>query len=290
MSSLSCRHFRAQLEGALLGRPDTDAIVHLAWQSHLGECVSCRSLLEGEEALEVLLASLPQPALPPELAQRVLARLDEGHRTGSLDALLELDHEEPSVTPGLPGRMLSGLTLERCETRLDALLELDADAPVPLRRDEEPELGARVLAGLQAERAGARLDGLLELDEVQLPPDLARRVLRALQPWRDARTRFALLRGRRPLLAAAAALVAVLLVGWALRALGDVGSRSSEDVAQVPSADAPSEELLLMLDVLTEDWELLMDRQLDLDAALGSLSAEDSIWLEAASAVEEEDR
>ena len=290
MIPLSCQHFRAQLERALLGRPDPDAIVHLAWQSHLGECASCRSLLEGEEALEVLLASLPQPALPPELAQRVLARLDEGHRADSLDALLELDHEEPSVTPGLPGRTLSGLTPERREARLDALLDLDADAPVPPRLEDQQELGERVLAGLQLERADARLDGLLELDEVQLPPDLARRVLRALQPWRGARTRFALLRGRRPMLAAAAALVAVLLVGWTLRALGVGGERAGEDVAQGPSADAPSEELLLMLDVLTEDWELLMDRQLELDAALGSLSAEDSIWLEAAVAVEEEDR
>ena len=86
------------------------------------------------------------------------------------------------------------------------------------------------------------------------------------------------------------ALVAVLLGGWALRALGDGSERPGEDVAQGPAADAPSEELLLMLDVLTEDWELLMDRQLELDAALGSLSAEDSIWLEAAVAVEEEDQ
>ena len=130
-----CRDFRELLERALC---DPSAKLEpLAWHEHLGVCAECRTVLEEEEALEQLLASLPLPALPEDLTDRVLARLRDEHEHTDLDALLELD--QPEEPEGLPGRVLDELELDRL-----------------LARIPEPEvpfgLSARVLAGLEPER------------------------------------------------------------------------------------------------------------------------------------------
>ena len=60
--SSNCREFRRLLEREL--SPDTPAeLTTLSWHEHLLSCESCRELLREEEALEVLLASLPLPSL-----------------------------------------------------------------------------------------------------------------------------------------------------------------------------------------------------------------------------------
>ena len=97
-----CRDFRELLERALC--EPADQREPLAWHEHLGVCAECRSLLEEEEALEHLLASLPAPALPEALTERVLARLRSEHTQRGLDDLLILDQiDEPA---GLTERLL----------------------------------------------------------------------------------------------------------------------------------------------------------------------------------------
>ena len=70
-----CRQFRMLLERLLVGRAFPDRLVELSWHEHLLSCGACRELLEAEEALELLLRSLPAPELPPDLSRRLLARL-----------------------------------------------------------------------------------------------------------------------------------------------------------------------------------------------------------------------
>jgi hypothetical protein len=178
MSPIPCEEFRARLERALRGHPASPGAQVLAWHEHLLGCAACRSLLETEEALETLLASLPDPALPPHLVTRVLARL-EAHRGGRTD--------------------------------LDRLLDLDRVPVVP------PDLAPRILAGLSAARRDQRADERLErlLDRVpppRVPPELPARVLAGLEPARRPVVRFRLVRARR--LAAAAVVLVLALVAW----------------------------------------------------------------------------
>ena len=69
--STSCMGFRQQLEALLGGRPDPERLTVLGWHEHLLSCGACREILEQEEALELLLASLPDPQLPPDLSRRL---------------------------------------------------------------------------------------------------------------------------------------------------------------------------------------------------------------------------
>jgi len=148
-----CRSFRRRLEHALEGAHLVQELTSLAWHEHLLGCGDCRALLEAEEALEILLASLPEPRLPPQLARRVLARLRavEDLRESALDRLLELD-PAARAPGGLAGRVLAGLERERAQPaeRLDALLERARPVAVPA------QLSQRVLAHLAEERALAR--------------------------------------------------------------------------------------------------------------------------------------
>ena len=183
----ACSEFRAQLERCLTGEPSPENLTSLGWHEHLLGCGSCRELLDAEEALEYLLASLPDPKLPQHLVPRVLERLrvtreEANHAAARLDSLLEkagapdgaqvpanlahavleglaLDRllERVPVEPvpaGLSQRLLSALAPERRtrhareEVALDALLN---------RVDVEPAprgLVVRVLDGLEAERFG----------------------------------------------------------------------------------------------------------------------------------------
>lgn len=142
-----CREFRSALEAELLGRPSQQKLVGLSWHAHLLSCGECRDLLEKEEALEALLASLPEPRLPEALARRVLVRLQEDRAVEvRLDNLLDLDSK--GAPEGLAADILARLAPERAAraARLDALLDLDREVEVPAG------LPARVLRGLERHR------------------------------------------------------------------------------------------------------------------------------------------
>ena len=130
-----CNDFSELLERALC--EPTKELQPLAWHEHLSVCPECRSLLEEEEALEHLLASLPEPRLPETLAERVLARLREEHAPVDLDTLLDMDGlDEPE---GLTDRVLDELGLDRLLARVP-----EAELPAGL--------SARVLTALESER------------------------------------------------------------------------------------------------------------------------------------------
>jgi hypothetical protein len=146
-----CTEFRQRLEALLGGRPDPQSLTVLGWHEHLLSCEACRGILEQEEALELLLASLPDPQLPPDLSRRLLlalrqAELSESDASGqgALESLLAKD--EVTIPVGLADRVRLGVARARREERLDALLEKALGAEVP------PGLAQRVLAGLEGER------------------------------------------------------------------------------------------------------------------------------------------
>ncbi len=177
-----CKDFRAALEAELLGRPSQEKLVGLSWHAHLLSCGDCRDLLEKEEALEALLASLPEPRLPEALARRVLVRLRADRAVEiRLDSLLDLDRR---LVPdrGDPARAPEGLAA-------DILARL------------APERAAQV-----ARTADARLEALLELDrEIEVPDGLSSRLLRRLDVHRRAPVSSLSSRLRRSWLYAAAA-------------------------------------------------------------------------------------
>jgi hypothetical protein len=106
----SCRRFRAALESELaLGER---AAAALGWHEHLAACSDCRELLDAEEALDVLLATLPQTQLEPGVAARLLSRLSAEREEAALDALLAR-WPEPEAPANLPVRVLAGLGAAR---------------------------------------------------------------------------------------------------------------------------------------------------------------------------------
>lgn len=167
--SADCTTFLRRLEALLGGRPDPAQLTELTWHEHVLTCGSCRELLEHEEALEQLLASLPEPSLPPDLARRVIARLRAGQEAAAagttagapagigaargdpLDELLDLD--DVAVPAGLPGRVRAALEGRR--RSLEELLDMVPDEAAP------PGLAARVLQSLADARtaAGAAVSG-----------------------------------------------------------------------------------------------------------------------------------
>lgn len=148
-SGNTCRQFRSLLENELR-RPGTNTeLTSLSWHEHLLFCESCRELLAAEEALELLLSSLPAPKLPAHLARRVLLRLQQARIRPGLDRLLEVDAGLEPPT-GLSGRVLAALADSREAEGLDQLLDR---YQVPVH----PELSERILAGLHNERFAAPL-------------------------------------------------------------------------------------------------------------------------------------
>jgi hypothetical protein len=248
-----CKGFRTALEAELLGRPSQEKLAWLSWHAHLLACSECRALLEKEEALEALLASLPEPRLPAALARRVLIRLRE-------------DRTE--------------------EKRLDRLLELEALAEDPARAPEG--LAAEILARLAPERtatADARLEALLDLDrEIPVPAGLALRVRRGLAPSRrvpSARPP-AHQPARKPARRigawwiAAAAGVALLFFGRRLWVPTRSEVPTPKELA-AHDAPEPDPQMLASLDVV-EQWDLLM--QDDVDVLLSTLGPADEALLE----------
>ena len=78
----ACRSFRTLLEERLRGRPAPRQLSELSWHEHLVGCAACRTLFETEEALEVLLATLPDPRLPPEVKRRLDGEYGEDREEG----------------------------------------------------------------------------------------------------------------------------------------------------------------------------------------------------------------
>lgn len=228
----SCLEFRSHLRDALEGHLDQ---APLAWHEHLGSCPACRDLFEAEEALDELLACLPEPSLPIALTQRVLRRL-------AADVALDrtLDSALDVVAPaGLAERVLAGVRERRAT--LDELLELLPEPRVPA------DLSARVLAGLQPERSQGR----------------PRLVPRRVSWWRPAAV------------AAAAVVALTVWRAWSperdsLRPIDPQRVASNDPPAEVVDPIlTPDPELLAELDLL-EDWDLLVPQ--DPDLLLGSLS------------------
>lgn len=123
MSDAECSAFRRDLESALApgasGVPAAERApradrVQLGWHEHLLACPACRAFLAAEQALDALLATLPRPRLPGDLARRVLARLGGAREQERLDDLLDL---LPSPVPpdDLAARTLRRLAPERPE-------------------------------------------------------------------------------------------------------------------------------------------------------------------------------
>ena len=251
----ACYSFRRLLERRLMGLPDPPRVSQLDWHQHVHGCEDCRALLHSEEALEELLASLPELRLPEDLAQRVLARLRAAG-----------------------------------DARLDELLAYDSGGDSREPFAAPAGLAARVLANLAPERAGRSLDGLLDrVGDVDVPAGLGERVLAGLAPHRTpgstvgaaSGVRFRILRA--PVMGlAAAALVAFLALAafWGLRADRDGSGDGTQATVIGAAPDAPPEgELLAALDVL-EHWELLADiRDPDL-AAFNRFDAGDEALLE----------
>jgi hypothetical protein len=219
-----CRNFRSTLERALEDTRGTGELTSLSWHEHLLGCGDCRALLEAEEALEMLLESLPQPHLPPRLARRVLARLRAG--------------------------------VGQREAALDRLLELDPGARAP------GDLARRVLAGLEAQRAQpaeARLDGLLERARaVEVPAALAQRVLAHVAEERRLGRRRKPVFARRSVQLAAAAGLLALLAAWAFWPRAQ--TPGPREVAHAPESVDPR---MLEHFELLEQWDLLRRNDLD---------------------------
>ncbi|MDP6370217.1 MAG: hypothetical protein QF615_11455 [Planctomycetota bacterium] len=254
---LSCREFRTHLERHLTGEPAPENLTPLSWHEHLLGCAPCRELLEAEEALEYLLASLPDPCLPEHLVPRVLGRLREARELSNsgaarLDQLLETadasatSSADTRAPANLAGSVLAGLALDR-------LLERLPTEPVP------SGLASRVLAGLATPRERlanqlreeAALDRLLDRVPQATPPaDLTLAVLDGLGEERfgaqplERRTPQRLL--RLPLrislgasLAAAALLAALALGLWGKALWGTPDSVQPREMAGGPTEASP---------------------------------------------------
>jgi hypothetical protein len=249
-----CQDFRRLLEGRLARRAAPERLADLAWHEHLFTCEACRAILDTEEALESLLASLPEPRLEPAVRDRVLARLRD----------------------------------VRDEERLDRLLDLADTARAP------EGLAGRVLADVSARARDERLDRLLDLDVVTVPEGLAQRTRNALRlaqraPALAQRTEVHAIRSRTWRVAGFVAAAAVLaVIAWVVRGIGaprndappvivDVLPAAPERSEVVAGTTTVSDEMLAALDVL-ENWDVLVTE--DVETLLSTLPADAAVLLE----------
>lgn len=308
----ACRSFRALLESKLAGRPDPGSLRSLSWHEHLLGCAACRALLEDEEALEGLLATLPEPRLPPEIKRRVLVALARSRAVDAeLDRLLDLDPGSLAPTT-LASDVLARLAHERGKhtsdagrrrtgaaasmpnvgaEAADAMSTVGADATASVGSNATTSVGADALDTL-LDRAGA----------VHVPAGLDARVLRGLRADRAPRRRVVL---RKVWAYAAAAGLVAALTAWAVwpraevaplvvdsppRGSGDAdGSRAGSNDPTATTRPAPTAgpdtelalvpdpQMLAAFDAL-ENWELLNNERLDV--TLSTLSPADEAVIE----------
>ncbi|MCP3915361.1 MAG: hypothetical protein GY711_07380 [bacterium] len=229
--NVACIEFQGllerSLECSLEGRAD---LVQLGWHEHLLGCTACRELLAAEEALDELLATLPEPKLPERLARRVVRRLRATTSAARLDELLDLDSAD-AVPEGLATRVLAGLAARADDTRLDRLLDEAHAVEVPIGLEK------RVLRGIAD-----------------------RRVTSA--PARPKPLRLRLVRS--PLVRAAAALLLVTggaFATWRFthRAVDPTDGTDGGEVAVVQPAGAnlAADEGLLDALAVLENWDLI---------------------------------
>lgn len=298
----ACRAFRILLEQQLVGRPDPASLTALSWHEHLLGCNACRQFFDGEEALEALLATLPDARLAPEIKRRVLVALAKSKAEDiALDVLLERD-AEVEASPGLARQVLARLDGERRMARasagdvdrLDPLL--DANGVVVPR-----DLARRTLDRLASQRAAAfststvrdaggdaRLDALLDrAAPVVIPRALGRHVLDGLSRHRTATPRRAFTLVRSSWAYAAAALLVASLLVWVFLRQGEpavkpqlvngTNPRTGVGTNDAEVATAPDAQMLAALDVL-ENWDLLMVN--DVDVLLSTIEPADEVLLD----------
>ena len=242
----SCREFRDNLELALRGLPQPARLVPLSWDEHLLGCQACRDLLDAEQALEMLLASLPEPKLPAELVSRVLDRLKRERapvKALNLDELLD-GAPDPVMPKDLAARILKGVAPARGSSLNDSELDLLLDKlPEP---SAPAGLTASILAGL---------------DEERRPQPL--RLLRGPRLW-------------LPL--AAAGLIAAL---WISRSKKEFDA----DPVKVPDTEPHIAEVIELNDEMAEAFEVLDNWEHlegdDLDLLLASIDEVDELLIQA---------
>ncbi len=136
-----CFDFRSRLSTVLEGHPDAGGradrqaqaleMQSLGWHEHLLHCGECRQLLEGEQILEELLGSLPEPALSDTQRESLVQRLAENLR---LERWLDAADPFEGAPAGLSARILQGVRASAQTASIDDhLAELDhVEVPVGL--------------------------------------------------------------------------------------------------------------------------------------------------------------
>jgi hypothetical protein len=290
----ACKSFRDALE-LRLADASAAAQRELGWHHHVLTCEACRELLASEEALDALLATLPEPRLPRRLAERLLARLRAPQAVeveDGLDRLLALD-QAAAAGEDVARRVLAELAPERAalarrrEAALDALLERDV-VKVP------DGLAERTLAALADRRAVAPTGHAGSASGRRVASLAAATVAPATHAEQHAtgRGRSVALLGARWTWLAAAGLVAALpawLVGSRVLRTDEpapivVEPRPRRELPARPDGSGvpePDAQLLSALEVL-EQWDLLMRD--DVDVLLSTLAPADESLLEVESA------
>lgn len=290
----ACRDFRTLLENRLARRAAPERLADLAWHEHLFTCEGCRALLDAEEALESLLASLPEPHLEPVVRERVLARLRDARDEERLDSLLELAGAT-NAPSDLSRDVIASVHRRVEDERLDRLLDLDV-VEVP------HGLATRTSSALRLARHAPSAEPIAQSIAQHVAPSVPQSMVRPITPSAPRRKRtgrpmnpsvqpFAATR-TQPIAwriagfaAAAAVLVAIL---WFAR--GDETTRETAppaivdappaavDRLDVGSANAQvSDEMLAALDVL-ENWDVLVTE--DVETLLSTLPEDAAVLLE----------
>lgn len=222
--------------------------------------------------LEVLLERLrTEPSVPPELAERLIARLAVERDLGDLSEMLDR-MPAPRVPDGLSQRVMQAV---RHELELENLLS-DVEQP-----DVPVGLSARILSGVRdkldasidGESANARLDDLLDaVPEPEVPVGLTGRVMAGLNAERGILDEAERHRGGRILSwrAASMGVAAAAAVFLAVNFFGGPGGGEELD----PVKELTDAESAAALERVDEFWADITSA----DFALGQLDELD-VWL-----------